>query len=67
MNNKQKTVKKRFYCSMVEFDQDFFPRSFGEKQVKKPTDNQAIGVNLVKESFRQIRQEMTQDEISALA
>ena len=64
MTNKQEKYKK-YYCSVIEFEQDFFPRSFSEKQVRKPTDNQTIGVNLAKESFRKIRQEVTKEEINA--
>jgi len=55
MKNNDK-AKKKSYCSMIEFEQDFLPKAFSEKQAKKPTDNQAIGVNLAKESFREIRQ-----------
>lgn len=53
-----KTAKrKKFYCSIVEFQQAFFPKSFTEKQAKKITDPKSIGVSLAKESFLRIRQE----------
>lgn len=64
MTNTQENVSKKFYCSMIEFEQDFFPKAFSEKQVKKPTDNQSIGISLAKESFRKIKQEVTTGKIS---
>jgi hypothetical protein len=65
MTNKHKTKKKRAsYCSIAEFEQDFFPKSFAEKQARKPQDSQSIGVSLAKESFRRIRQEAIADKPS---
>lgn len=63
MTNKQERNREKFYCSIIEFEQDFFPRSFSEKLTKKPTDNQSIGINLAKESFRKVREETTQKGI----
>jgi hypothetical protein len=66
MTNKQEKFLKKFYYSMIEFEQDFFPKTFREKQEEKPTDNQSIGISLAKESFRKIKQEVTQGKISAV-
>lgn len=60
MTNTNRKSEKRFYCSIIEFQKDFFPKSFGEKQAKKPDDKQSVGANLAKESFRKIRQEILQ-------
>lgn len=65
MKKMDETKKKReFYCSIVEFEEDFFPKSFTEKQAKKAKDNQSIGVSLAQESFRRIRQEMAAGRLS---
>jgi len=64
MTSRQQRGKRQSYCSMIEFEQDFFPRAFSEKQVRKPTDNQSLGISMAKESFRKIRQELTTGKIS---
>ena len=62
---KNKDIVKKSYSSMIEFERDFFPKAFSEKQAKKPADNQSIGVNLAKESFREIRQQAEVGKVSA--
>lgn len=47
--------KKQAYRSMVEFEKEFFPKSFEKRMAEKPTDAQALGVNLAKESLEKIR------------
>ena len=60
-----KDKKKRiFYCSMIEFEQDFFPKSFSNKQVERPADSHTIGVNFAKDSFRRIHQEVAAGKLS---
>jgi len=62
---KNRDIAKKSYCSMIEFERDFFPEAFGKKQAKKPTDNQSIGVKLAKESFREVRQQVGVGKVSA--
>ncbi len=63
MMNKDKK-RRIFYCSMIEFEQDFFPKSFSNEQMRKATDSHTIGVQLAKESFRIIRQEVAEGALS---
>jgi len=49
--------KRKAYCSIAEFEQDFFPKAYRERQARKVPDSHSIGVNLAKESFQRIRQE----------
>lgn len=47
--------KKHVYRSMREFEMEFFPESFEKKMLETPTDAQALGVSLAKESLDKIR------------
>jgi hypothetical protein len=65
MKKMQETKKRRaFYCSIVEFEEDFFPKSFVEEQARRPKDNQSIGAGLAQESFRRVRQDMVAGKLS---
>jgi len=57
--NKDKT-KKQTYHSMREFEREFFPKSFGKKMAEKPTDAQALGASLAKESLEKIRERLAE-------
>ena len=50
--------KKQLYRSMKEFERKFFPKSFKEKMAETPTDAQALGVSLAKESLEKIRERL---------
>ncbi len=43
---------------MKEFERKFFPKSFKEKMAETPTDAQALGVSLAKESLEKIRERL---------
>ena len=62
---KNKDIAKKSYSSIVEFERDLFPKAFNEKQAKKPTDNKSIGLNLAKESFREVKQRVEVGKVSA--
>jgi len=50
--------KKQVYRSMMEFEKRFFPKSFEKRMAEKPTDAQALGVSLAKESLEKIRRRL---------
>jgi hypothetical protein len=56
---------KRFYHSMIEFEKDFFPKSFSSKQAKRLADSRSIGVDLAKDSFRRIREDVAAGKLSS--
>ena len=65
MRKMDETKKKRgTYRSIHEFEQDFFPKSFTEKQIRRPKDTHSMGVSLAQESFRSVRQEVTANRLS---
>ena len=51
-NNKK---RKQIYSSMKEFEKEFFPKSFKKRMAERPTDAQALGISLAKESLEKIR------------
>lgn len=52
--NENKKGKQAFH-SMMEFEKEYFPKSFEKKMEEKPTDARALGSNLAKESLDKIR------------
>ncbi len=52
--NENKKGKQAFH-SMMEFEKEYFPKSFEQKMEEKPTDARALGSNLAKESLDKIR------------
>ena len=50
--------RKQIYRSMKEFEKEFLPKSFKERMAEKPTDAQALGVSLAKESLEKIRRRL---------
>lgn len=65
MSYKEAYRKKQSYCSMIEFEQAFFPKSFREKYAPKAMDSRSIGIELAKDSFRKIKQEVTEEKATA--
>ena len=53
--------RKSIYRSMTEFEKFFSPKSFQKKIAKKPTDAQALGASLAKETLEKIKGKL--DEI----
>lgn len=53
MNGNRKEM--RVFHSIVEFEKEYFPKSFEQKMEEKPTDARALGSNLAKESLDKIR------------
>lgn len=51
--------KKQIYQSMKEFEKEYFPESFEKRMSEKPTDAQALGVILAKESLEKIKGRLT--------
>jgi hypothetical protein len=45
---------------MMEFEKEFFPKSFKKRMAEKPTDAQALGVSLAKESLGKIRRQLAE-------
>ena len=58
MNKNKK--KKQVYRSMMEFEKRFSPKSFEKRMAEKPTDAQALGVSLAKESLGKIKGRLAQ-------
>ena len=52
--NGSKKGKQVFY-SIMEFEKEYFPKSFKKKMEEKPTDARALGSSLAKESLNKIR------------
>ena len=58
MNKNKK--KKQIYRSMRQFEEECFPKSFEKRTAEKPTDAQALGVSLAKESLEKIRRRLAE-------
>ena len=56
----KKNSEKQIYRTMLEFEKEFFPKSYKERMTEKPTDAQALGVSLAKESLERIKRELAQ-------
>ena len=56
MNRVKKT--KRMFRSMLEIEKEFFPKSFKNRMLEKPTDAHALGIYLARESLDKIRQQI---------
>jgi len=52
--NENKKGKQAFH-SMMEFEKEYFPKSFEQKIEEKPKDARALGSSLAKESLDKIR------------
>ena len=52
--NENKKGKQAFH-SMMEFEKEYFPKSFEQKMEEKPKDARALGSSLAKESLDKIR------------
>jgi hypothetical protein len=52
--NKDKT-KKYVYYSMMEFEREFFPKSFKKKMAEKSADAKSLGTSLAEESLEKIK------------
>ncbi len=52
--NENKKGKQAFH-SMMEFEKEYFPKSFEQKMEEKPKDARALGSRLAKESLDKIR------------
>ena len=52
--NENKKGKQAFH-SMMEFEKEYFPKSFEQKIEEKPKDARALGSRLAKESLDKIR------------
>ena len=55
---KKNKGEKQIYRSMKEFEKEFFPKSFEKRMTEKPTDAQALGVSLARESLDKIRERL---------
>jgi hypothetical protein len=53
MNGRKK--EKQIFYSIMEFEKEYFPKSFKKKMEEKPTDARALGSSLAKESLDKIR------------
>ena len=53
MNGSMK--EKQAFHSIMEFEKEYFPKSFKKKMEEKPTDARALGSSLAKESLDKIR------------
>jgi len=60
MNKSNKRKKKQIYRSMKEFEKEFSPKSLEKREAEKPTDAQALGVSLAKESFEKIGERLAE-------
>ena len=45
---------------MKAFEKEFFPKSFEKRMAEKPTDAQALGVSLARESLDKIRERLAE-------
>jgi len=61
----KKSSEKQIYRTMLEFEKEFFPKSFKERMAEKPTDAQALGVSLAKESLQRIERKLARQINSA--
>lgn len=46
---------KNIYRSMVEFERKYLPKSLEKRRAEKPTDAQALGASLAKETLEKIK------------
>ena len=53
MNGNRKEM--RVFHSIMEFEKEYFPKSFEKRMEKKLTDARALGSSLAKESLDKIR------------
>ena len=53
MNGSRK--EKHVFHSIMEFEKEYFPKSFEKKMEEKPKDARALGSTLAKESLDKIR------------
>jgi hypothetical protein len=47
--------KKQIFHSLMEFEKKYLPKSFEKRMAEKPTNAQAIGIRLAKQSLDKIR------------
>jgi hypothetical protein len=47
-------ARKTACRSTIEFQRRFFPKSFKKKMAEKPTDAQALGATLAKETLEKV-------------
>ena len=50
--------KKQAVRSMMEFEKQYFPKSFKRKTAEKPTDARALGISLSTDTLDKIRRQM---------
>ncbi|MDR4508296.1 MAG: hypothetical protein MRJ65_08695 [Candidatus Brocadiaceae bacterium] len=50
---------KQIFHSMMEFEKEYFPKSFKKKIEEKPSDARALGISLAKESLDKIKNLLT--------
>jgi hypothetical protein len=55
LNMARRVEKERMFRSFVEFEKEYFPKSFERKRSQAPEDPAALGTHLAKESLEKIR------------
>lgn len=58
MNVNRAKKRGRVLHSMIEFEREFFPRSFEKRRTATQTDAHAQGISLANESLDKIRQQL---------
>lgn len=52
----EKSIKgKQVFYSIMNFEKEYFPKSFEKRMLEKPTDARALGISLAKESLKKIK------------
>ena len=57
MREKKSKNGRQYYYSMIEFEEEFFPRSYSAK-CREPSTNESIGIDLAKDSFKKAKQDL---------
>ncbi len=52
--------KKQVFRSMMEFEKNYFPKSFEKRMLERPTDAQTLGISLAKESLDKIKERLAE-------
>jgi hypothetical protein len=47
--------RKQIFHSMMEFEKEYFPKSFKKKMEEKPTDARELGISQANESLDKIK------------
>jgi|GEM_PF-2780491 len=50
--------KQLVFCSMLEFEKTYLPKSFEKRFVEKPSGAQEIGTSLAKDSLQKIKKQL---------